>query len=526
MFRVLVTEPLADEGMKVLQASADVDVRPAMTPEELAPLIGPYHGLVVRSRTQVTDAVLSRAPNLVVIGRAGTGVDNIELEAATRRGVVVVNAPFGNTVSVAEHALGLMLALARHIPRADAALRQGSWLKQGCEGVQLRGKTLGIVGLGRVGAALARRAVGLEMQVVAYDAFVTPERALQLGATWLPLDELLQTADFVSLHLPDTEQTRGVIGRRELRLMKGTAYLINCARGSLIDEEALAEALGDGRLAGAGLDVFSCEPLTEGAILGSDRVVLTPHLAGATAEAQRDTALEVAHQVLDVLAGRLPRYPVNAPALPPDELVEVGPYLDLAQRLGRFYAQYKGDHLRGLEVACAGEVAVRRVEMIVASVLVGLLAGRAEEPVNWVNAAAVARERGITVVSRNEPVHTTAGWANLIEAHFRSASEEHILAGTLLRGEPHIVRIDDFWLDFAAQGLLLVSEHIEQPGIIGRMGTLLGAADINISFLQVGRHDRGGSGVMVLGVDDALSPKVLDQVLSLPSVRSAHMVRL
>jgi D-3-phosphoglycerate dehydrogenase / 2-oxoglutarate reductase len=526
MHRVLVTEPLMDEGMAVLRSGARVDVQAALTPAELERLIGEYDGLVVRSKTQVTESVLAAGRNLIVVGRAGTGVDNISLEAATRRGIVIVNAPFGNTVSVAEHALGLMLAVARNIPRADAALHQGRWLKQGCEGVQLRGKTLGIVGLGRVGAALARRAQGLEMKVIAFDAFVTPERSAQLGAQWVSLDDLLRQSDFISLHLPDTVLTRGIVGARELGLMKPTAYLINCARGSLVQEDELVEALALGRIAGAGLDVFAHEPPSLGGILDSDRVVLTPHLAGSTAEAQRDTAVEVAQQVLDVLAGRIPSYPVNAPALPPDELAEVGPYLDLAQRLGSFYAQYKGDHLRALEVACAGEVAQRRIDMIVASVLVGLLAGSAEEHVNWVNSRAVAGERGMAVTSRSEPVQFTAGWSNLIEVCLHSGGEDHTIGGTLLRGEPHIVRLDDFWFDFAAHGLLLVSEHVEQPGIIGRMGTLLGTADVNISFLQVGRHARGGSGVMVLGVDDAVTPDVLQQVLMLPSVRTAQMVRL
>ena len=534
MPRILVTEPLAEEGLRLLREQADVDLRTDLTAVTLLQAVAACDGLVVRSKTRVTEAVIAAAPRLAVIGRAGTGVDNIDLEAATRRGVVVVNAPYGNTVAVAEYTIGLLLALVRHIPRCDAALHQGRWEKQAGEGLQVRGKVLGLVGLGRVGTAVARRALGLEMKVLAYDPFVTPERAAQVGAQWVPWEELLRTSDFVSLHLPDSEKTRGLLGTRELDLMKPTAYVINCARGGLVDEAALAQALREGCLAGAALDVFAHEPPRDSPLLGCDNVVLTPHVAGSTAEAQRDTAIEVAQQVLDVLAGRMPRYPVNAPALPAEELETLGPYLDLAQRLGSFYAQLAGNHLQSLEVACAGDAAPsarcgaagQRLDLIVSSTLVGLLAGASEEPVNWINAQLVAQERGIAFAGRLEPAASAAGWSNWIELRVTADSRQHVVAGTVLRGEPHIVQIDGRWLDFVARGLLLVSEHIEQPGILGRMGTVLGAAGVNIHFVQVGREGRGGAGTLVLGLDDPLTPEVLTQVLALPSIRSACMVRL
>jgi len=527
MPRILVTESIAQEGLQLLRQEAEVDVQTGLVPSALASAVGSYEGLIVRSKTQVTEEVFSVASRLVVIGRAGTGVDNVDLDAATRRGVVVVNAPYGNTVSVAEHTLGMLLALVRHIPRADSALRRGCWEKQCCQGVQVRGKVLGLVGLGRVGTAVARRARGLEMEVIAYDPFVTPDRAEQFGAQWVSWKELLRTSDFVSLHLPESEHTRGMLGRRDLALMKSSAYLINCARGSLLDEQALAEALLEGRLAGAALDVFAEEPLpSDHPLLRCDNAVLTPHLAGSTAEAQRDTAVEVAQQVLDVLAGRIPRYPVNAPSLSADELEQLGPYLDLAQRLGSLYAQLGGNPLEALEVACAGGVATQRVNLILSAALVGLLAGASDEPVNWINAQMVAQERGIAIAARHEPLRSTAGWANLIELRFRTDSQERVLAGTILRAEPHIVQIYGYWLDFVAGGLLLVTEHIEQPGILGRMGTVLGNAGVNIHFVQVGRQQRGGPGLLVLGLDDPLTPEVLAQVLALPSIRSAKMVRL
>jgi len=364
------------------------------------------------------------------------------------------------------------------------------------------------------------------MKVVAYDPFVTPERAAQVGVQWMPFEDLLRSSDFIALHLPDSEQTRALVGNRELALMKPSAYLINCARGSLVNEQALWQALQEGRLAGAALDVFAREPPVDSPLLRCDKVVLTPHLAASTAEAQRDTAVEVAQQVLDVLSGRMPAYAVNAPALSSEELEQLGPYLDLAQRLGSFYAQFVGDHLQAVEVACAGDVAGQRMDLIVSAVLVGLLAGTSEEAVNWVNAHVVAQERGIAFAGRHEPLRSTSGWSNLIELRLSVDSQQHVIAGTILRAEPHIVQIDGYWLDFVARGLLLVSEHIEQPGILGRMGTVLGAAGINISFVQVGRHQRGGPGMMVLGLDDPLTPEVLAQVLALPSIRSARMVRL
>nr|MBC7245541.1 phosphoglycerate dehydrogenase [Chloroflexota bacterium] len=526
MYRILVTEPLAEEGLRLLREQAQVDMKLGLTTSELAQVIAPYEALIVRSNTQITEKVIAAASSLRAIGRAGTGVDNIDLPAATRRGIVVVNAPYGNTVAVAEHTLAMLLSLVRRIPFADAALRQGRWKKECCQGEQVRGKVLGLVGLGRVGTAVARRAMGLEMKVIAYDPFVTAERAAQLGVQWVPFDELLRSADFVSLHLPGHEQNRGLISSRELALMKPSAYLINCARGNLVDEQALCQALEEGRLAGAALDVFAQEPVLNSRLLRSDKVVLTPHVAGSTIEAQRDTAVEVAQQVLEVLAGQIPRYPVNAPALAAEELEQLQPYLDLTQRLGSFYAQWQSDHLQSVEVACGSQVARQRMDLLVSAALVGLLAGSSEEAVNWVNAPLVAQERGIAFAGKYEPVDSAGGWSDWVELRLCSARQRHTITGAVLRGEPHIVQIDGYWLDFVARGLLLVSEHIEQLGILGRMGTVLGHAGVNIHFVQVGRRERGGPGILVLGLDDPLTPEVLEQVMTLPSIRAAWMVRL
>lgn len=522
--KVLVTEFLAQPGIELLRESCRVAVQPSLPPAELLRTIGDYDGLIVRSRTKVTAQLLAAAPRLAVVGRAGTGVDNIDLDAATRRGIVVVNAPASNIVAAAEHTIGLMLCLARHVPQADASMRTGHWDKQSLMGTELRDKVLGLIGLGRVGSAVASRAKGLEMRVIAYDPFVSPQRGAQLDVAMVGLDELLSRSDYVSLHAPSTERSRGMIGARELARMKLTARLINCARGDLVVEDELIRALTQGVIAGAALDVFIGEPNISEGLRGCPNLILTPHLGASTQEAQGGAALEVARQVADVLEGRPPRYPVNVAALPPEELAFLQPYLNLADRMGRFYAQFVEDNLTHLQMTFAGDVAEHDTSLISAAALAGMLSEASEEPVNVINAGLIARERGLVV----SEVRTSRAqdFAGLITLQAQTTAGEHGLAGTLIRGHPHIVRIDQYWLDFAADGLLLVSEHMEQPGIIGQMGTLLGEAGINISFVQVGRQERGGHGIMVVGVDDPLSDETLAQVMTMPSVRSARLVRL
>lgn len=522
--QVLVTDPLAEEGITLLQGHLVTDVRTDMDAAGLLAAIPAYDALLVRSRTRVTAGVIAAGERLRVIGRAGTGVDNIDLAAATRRGVLVVNAPTGNTVAVAEHTLGLMMALARHIPRADATMEAGQWAKKQLQGVELQGKTMGLLGLGRIGSAVARRARAMEMTVLAYDPFVTEERAASLGVQLVPLETLLAQADFVSLHVPLTSQTRGMIGRQELVRMKPSARLVNTARGGLVDEAALLEALNAGRLAGAALDVFEQEPPEDNPLLGHPRVVATPHIAASTAEAQRDAALEVARQVVDVLAGRAPRHPVNAPALSPEELAGVAPYLDLLTRLGSFYAQAMGDRLQGITLDYAGEANRHNLDLLTAAALQGLLGAVSESPVNWINARTLARDRGLRVVERRGG--DAAPFTGLVTLCAETASGERSVAGTVMRGEPHIVSIDGYWLDFLADGWLLVSEHTEGPGILGRVGTLLGQADVNISFVQLGRRGRGQRGVMVLGLDDPADAEVLAALMTLSSIDSARLVHL
>jgi len=522
--KVLVTEPLAEAGLDLLRACCDVAVRLKPTRDELFGELDDARALVVRSATKVSAEVLAAAERLVVVARAGAGVDNIDVDAATRRGVMVVNAPDSNTIAVAEHTMALMLCLARPICEANAETHAGRWEKQRLLGSELRHKTLGLVGLGRVGSAVAERARSFGMRILAHDPFVSPERAAQLDAALVSLDELLTHADYVSLHVPASNTTRHMVGARELALLKPTARLINCARGDLIDEEALCAALTSGQVAGAALDVFPDEPHVNAALQGCRNLILTPHLGASTEEAQDVAAVVVAQQVVDVLAGRPARHPVNVLALSSEEMTFARPYLDLAYRMGRFYAQFAQESLSRVDLAYAGDVAGHDTSLVSASALSGLLSGASEEPVNVVNAPIIARERGLIVSeSRTSEAQDLAG---LITLRAQTNGRSRLLAGTILRGQPHIVRIDDYWIDVVASGALLVSEHVEQPGVIGQMGTLLGEEGINISFVQVGRQERGGRGIMVVGVDDALSPRAMERVMAMPSIIDAWVVRL
>ncbi|MFQ6057570.1 MAG: phosphoglycerate dehydrogenase [Anaerolineae bacterium] len=522
--RILVCDPINEGGIALLREHADVDIRTGLSEAQLMEIVGQYDALVVRSATRVTAAVIEAADRLQVIGRAGVGTDNIDLEAATRRGIVVVNAPTANCIAAAEHTVAMMLALARHIPQADASLRRGRWEKGRFVGVEVRDKTLGIVGLGRIGTEVAKRAQGLGMEVVACDPFIPTDHAARLGVPLLPLEELLRKADFISIHTPLTDTTRGMIGARELALVKPTARLINCARGGIVDEEALLAALEEGRLAGAAMDVFSQEPAIANPLLRSDKVIATPHLGASTQEAQVGVALDVAEQIIAVLEGRMAEHAVNAPLVPPEEMAALAPFCDLAERLGRFYTQVAADQMERVRVVYSGEIAQHDTAPLKAALIKGLLEPVSEERINLVNAGLIARRRGLEIVE--EKTTSAQQFTNLITLEVATSQGPRAVAGTVLWGQPHIVRIDEYWLDFVPQGYLLVSHHIEGPGILGRVGTLLGDSDVNISFVQVGRKGRGAEGVMVLGLDDPLSPELLAEILTLPSILSARVAKL
>ena len=524
--RVLVSDSVAKNGVDYLRQHAEVDVKTGMKPEELLRVIPEYDALVVRSETKVTAQVIEAGTRLRVIGRAGVGVDNIDVPAATRRGIVVVNAPTGNNVAAAEHTIALMLSVARHVPQACASVKSGVWQRSKFTGVELRGKTLGIVGLGKIGTEVARRAQGLEMRVIAYDPYLSLEHAQRLGVEAVQLDGLLERADFVTFHVPMTTQTRGMIGIEQLRRMKPTARLVNCARGGIVDENALLEALDQGLIAGAALDVFTQEPLpADHPLLRHEKLVLTPHLGGSTVEAQEGVALDVAEQVVAVLSGQPARYAVNAPVILPEAMAVLGPYMELASMLGSMATQLAEGQLQSVEVTYAGEIAELDTAPLKAMVIKGLLQPVLDEEINLVNAPVIARSRGLSVTERK--TGQVQNYQNLVSIQLDAARSSRVVAGTVLSGQPHLVQVDKYWVDVAlASGQMIFSYHRDRPGMIGHVGTLLGAANVNISFMAVGRLAPKGEALMVIGVDEPVEPDLVERLLAVPDIHAIRTVRV
>jgi D-3-phosphoglycerate dehydrogenase len=518
--RILVADPLAEDGLERLRRAGEVEVHTKLAEPELIAVIPPFDALVVRSETQVTEPVIAAGRALKVVGRAGVGVDNIDVAAATRRGILVVNAPRGNIIAAAEHSIGLLFAVARWIPQADASVKRGEWTRSKFTGVEVRGKTLGIVGLGNIGSEVAKRAQGLEMEVIAFDPAVPQERAEQFNVALVTLDELLTRADFITIHAPLVEKTRGLIGARELQLIKPSARLVNAARGGIMDEAALYAALQEGRLAAAAADVFAEEPPGEHPLLSLPNFVATPHIAASTVEAQSSVAFDVAEEVATVLAGELPRYAVNAPALPPEELAFLRPFAELTEKLASLHAQLEGGRVSTLELECEGELAEHDLSLLTAAAIRGLLQPFTEERVNPVNARLVANSRGIKLFERRSP--QASSYANLVTLKIGPS----LLSGTILMGEPRVLRLDAFQVDFTPQGRFLFSRHADQPGVVGRIGTILGESDINIASMQVGRDAPRGRALMILTVDDPVGEEVLDHLRQIPALSELRYLEL
>lgn len=525
MTRVLISDPLGEAGVTLLKQSAEVDIRTKLSPAELIDIIPEYDGLVVRSETKVTGEVINAATRLQVVGRAGVGVDNIDLAEATRRGIAVVNAPTGNTLAAAEHAITLMLALSRHVAEADASLRRGEWRRGDFMGVEVRNKTLGIIGLGHVGSEVAKRAIGFGMRLVGYDPYVSEEYARHLSVEVISLDSLLEQADFITLHSPLTETTRNLISEAQFKKMKPGARIINAARGGLIDESALLKALNEGRIAGAALDVFETEPPGESPLLTHPLMVATPHLGGSTTEAQAEVATEVAEQVLDVLSGRPARFTVNMPVVPPEVHAVVAPYLETASTIGTIAMQLSQGQFTSITIHYQGEIANYDTSILNAGVLVGLLGPVTEERLNLVNAGVIANQRGLKVIEEKDP--GPGEYSSMITLRLQAGKEVNTIAGTLLRNSIHIVRINDNWLDLVPSApYMLFVEHYDRPGMIGALGTIAGNHDINIAFMVVGRQAPRGAAVMVVGLDDPVPDDVLNEVLSILHIASAKVVKL
>ncbi len=520
--RVLVTEPVDESGLALLAQEHEVVRRPGCTPGELLELIPGFEALIVRSATQVTADVLRAGRRLQVVGRAGVGVNNIDVDTATARGIVVVNVPDGNTIAATEHTFAMMLALARRIPDAVASLRAGRWEREAFLGVELRGKTLGIVGLGRIGQEVARRAHAFGMTVCGYDPLLSPERAEEMGIHFLPLADVVRAADVLTVHTPLTEATRGLIGAAELAAMKPGAFVLNCARGGIIDEHALYEALTSGHLGGAGLDVFAHEPAGDNPLVHLPNVVATPHLGASTREAQSTSAELVARYVRAVLAGEPVATAVNLPSLSPHDWEAVRHLVPLGELLGRLYMQGVGGPLGEVDVLSA-PLPGRGGEWVMAAVLKGCLADMVDDVVNLVNAQRLAAAHGVRVVFSQSGEAAPAS----LTLRVRAEGTTRVVAGHALPdGSLRVTNLDGMPIEMAPMPYMLVTRHQDRPGLIGAVGTVLGAAGVNIAAMLVGRRAVRGDAVMVLAVDDPIPPEALDRLRTIPGMARVRAVVL
>jgi len=519
--KILVADPIAEEGIKTLRSYAQVDIKTKLTPEQLKAIIGNYDALIVRSQTKVGAEVIEAGKKLKVIGRAGVGTDNIDINAATRNGIVVVNAPTGNTVAAAEHTIALMLALARNIPQANSLLKSGKWQREAMVGSELRNKTLGIIGLGNVGSEVAKRAQAFEMRVVAHDPFVSKEYASNLKVDLVSLDQLLREADFITLHVPLTAATEKLIGGKELAKLKPMARIINCARGGLVDEVAIVEAIKTGKIAGAAFDVFGKEPITNSPLFAEDKIIVTPHLGASTIEAQTSIAKDITGEVLTVLQGRFSKYAVNAPHIAP----EMMPFVKVAATIGNLASQLMEGQIKSTHIKYSGGVSNYDCNPIKAAIISGLLKQSSEERINLVNVGFIAAQRGIKISEEKEA--TCQNYSNLLTLEANTTVGTTAISGTVRDGELHIVQVNDFWTDIVpAEGYFLFCDHLDRPGMVGTIGNITGKADINISSMHLSRLQPRGKALMILALDEPLGEEQLQEILALPGVYSAKVVKL
>ncbi|HYN86797.1 MAG TPA: phosphoglycerate dehydrogenase [Pyrinomonadaceae bacterium] len=527
--KIFVSDDVSESGLEPLRAAGfAVDKRAGLKGDELAEAVRGADGLIVRSETKVTAALLEAASRLRAVGRAGVGVDNIDVAAATARGVVVMNAPDGNTMTTAEHTLALLLALARRVPQGDASLKAGRWERKRFVGVELRGKTLGVVGLGRIGRVVASRARGFDMRVVAFDPFVSPEQAHDVEIELAPLEEVCERADFLTVHTPLTAETRGIIGAREFARMKRGVRVVNCARGGLIDERALHDALKEGRVAGAALDVFETEPPpADHPLLSLEEVIVTPHLGASTREAQEGVALTVAEQMRDYFLTGALRGAVNVPATGAEAMSALRPYITLAERLGRFQSQLIDEPVREVKIEYAGEVAEQDAAPVTRAFLAGLLRNMSAR-VNVVNAFHIAEERGIAVTASYKRGASAGDLTPAVRARVVTAAGERSAAGALFgpQSDGRVTELDGFRIEAIPAGHMVVTRSSDVPGVIGRVGTTLGARGVNISRFHLGRLERGGEAMAVIETDAPVDDATLEELRSFEQVISARRIEL
>lgn len=526
--KVLISDSMSGRCVEIFKNAPgfQVDVNTKLKPEELKKAIKDYHALVVRSATKVTAEIIEAADNLKVIGRAGTGVDNIDTQAATKKGIVVMNTPGGNTITTAEHAVSMLMALVRKIPQATASMRKGEWEKKKFEGTEVTSKTLGILGVGNIGSIVADRAKGLKMNVIAYDPYLSQDAAERMGVELVSLDDLYRRSDFISIHVPLTNETKNLVNKDAFQKMKKGVKIINCARGGIVNEKDLCDAIKSGIVSGAAMDVFEKEPPpADNPVLQMEEIILTPHLGASTAEAQENVAIAIAEQIVDYLVKGTIRNAVNVPSVPAELLAILSPYITLAEKLGSFQGQVLKGGIEEVTVEYSGDVVSYDVAPVTIAAIKGVLDQLMDQQVNFVNAPFVAKERGIKVVEIKSS--RAIDFASSITIKVKTKEAENLIEGALFgKKEPRIVRIDKFFLDAVPEGYLLVLYNYDKPGFIGNVGTLLGAGNINIARLHLGRQAIGGQAVSVWNIDTPLSDDLLAKLLKLPHMISAKVVKL
>jgi len=526
--KILVSDPLSEEGLKILQEVKEfqVDVMTELKPEKLKEVIGNYEALIVRSATKVTADVLGAALRLKVVGRAGVGLDNVDLETATQKGIIVMNTPAGNTISTAEHTVSMILALSRNIPQANSSMKKGEWKRSKFMGVELYNKVLGIVGLGRIGTEVARRAFSFGMKVVAFDPFLSREVAEGLGIEVVELKDLFEKADYITVHTPLTEETRHIISSGEFAIMKKGVRIINCARGGIIDEAALVAAIKEGKVLGAAIDVFEKEPLpAESELLKLDNVITTPHLGASTEEAQVNVAIEVAEIVRDALLGRGIRNAANYPSVDAETYKALEPYINLSEKLGMFSAQLAEGRFQELNITYNGDITKHNLSPLTMALVKGLLSPILQDTVNFINAVSLARDRGIKV--REAKSSKEAEFVTLIELEVKTDKETRKICGTLSANKkPRIVKIDGYYVEASPIGEMIIIQNLDKPGIIGNLGTLLGKHNINIAAMTFGREKVGGKTISVLNVDSPVSAEILDKIKKTEDILAVKIIKL
>lgn len=524
--KVLVSDNISPKGVEILKnAGLKVDVRTGMKPEELKACIGEYNGLIIRSATKVTSEIIDAASNLKVIGRAGSGLDNVDKVAASKKGIVVMNTPGGNTVTTAEHSIAMLFSVARMIPQATASMKAGKWEKKKFMGVELYNKTLGILGLGNIGSQVAKKAQGLEMNVIAYDPFLSEDKAEALGIKKVSIDEIFSQSDFITIHSPLTPETKNLINAKTISRMKDGVRIINCARGGIINEQDLYEAVKSGKVAGAALDVLEKEPPDNNPLLTLDNVVCTPHLGASTEEAQENVALAVAEQVADYLVRGIIRNAVNFPSIPNDQIPRLQPYINLAEKLGGFASQIFEGGVTEITVEYHGDASTVNTAPVTIAAIKGFLNPILIETVNFVNAPVIAKERGIEV---REIKSSDAGdYYSMIALKIKSKEKERYVAGTLFsKRDPRVILIDNFKVEIVPEGELLLIYNNDKPGVIGNIGGLLGRSNINIARMHFGRESAGGMAISVVSIDASPTPEILEEIKKLPNILSVRRISL